>query len=124
MIVHLDTSALVDALTGPRRPLSALTTLVKQGHPMAISSPVLSEWKRRPESRAELAAQEAWLPTESVVAFDGAAAALAADLYGRLSRPRSREIDIAIAATAMHQGALLWTLNYGDFEGIPGRRLV
>lgn len=124
MIVHIDTSALVDALTGPRRSLSGLTTLVEQGHPIAISSLVFFEWKRGPRARAELAAQEALLPTESVVAFDGAAAALAADLYRRLSRPRGREIDIAIAAAAMHQGAMLWTLNRGDFEDIPGLRLV
>jgi predicted nucleic acid-binding protein len=124
VIVHIDTSALVDALTGPRRSLSRLTTLVEQGHPIAISSLVLFEWKRGPRARAELAAQEALLPTESVVAFDGPVAALAADLYRRLSRPRGREIDIAIAAAAMHRGAMLWTLNPGDCEDIPGLRLV
>ena len=124
MIVHIDTSALVDALTGPRRSLSTLTTLVEQGHPIAISSLVFFEWKRGPRTRAELAAQEALLPTESVVAFDGPAAALAADLYRRLSRPRGREIDIAIAAAAMHPGAMLWTLNRGDVGDIPGVRLV
>ncbi len=124
MIVHIDTSALVDALTGPRRSLPTLTTLVEQGHPIAISSLVFFEWKRGARARAELAAQEALLPTESVVAFDGAAAALAADLYRRLSRPRGREIDIAIAAAAMHRGAMLWTLNRGDFEDIPGLRLA
>ena len=124
MIVHIDTSALIDALTGPRRSLPTLTTLVEQGHPIAISSLVFYEWKRGPRTRAELAAQEALLPTESVVAFDGPAAALGAGLYRRVSRPRGREIDIAIAAAAMHQGAMLWTLNRGDFEGIPGLRLV
>jgi predicted nucleic acid-binding protein len=124
VIVHIDTSALVDALTGPRRSLSRLTTLVEKGHPITISSLVFFEWKRGPRARAELAAQEALLPTESVVAFDGPAAALAADLYRRVARPRGREIDVAIAAAAMHQGAMLWTLNRGDFEDIPGLRLV
>jgi predicted nucleic acid-binding protein len=124
VIVHIETSALIDALTGPRRSLSRLTTLVEQGHPIAISSLVFFEWKRGPRARTELAAQEALLPTESVVAFDGPAAALAADLYRRLSRPHGREIDIAIAAAAMHRGAMLWTLNRGDFEDIPGLRLV
>jgi predicted nucleic acid-binding protein len=124
VIVHLDTSALVDALTGPRRSLPTLATIVEQGHRIAISSLVFFEWKRGPRARAELAAQEALLPTASVVAFDGPAAALAADLYRRLSRPRGREIDIAIAAAAMHQGAAIWTLNRGDFEDIPGLHLV
>jgi predicted nucleic acid-binding protein len=124
MIVHLDTSALVDALTGPRRSLATLTTLVEQGHPIAISSLVFFEWKRGPRTRPELAAQEALLPTESVMAFDGPTAALAADLYRRLSQPRGREIDIAIAAAALHQGAALWTLNRDDFADIPGLRLA
>ena len=123
MIVHVDTSALVDALTGPRRSLARLTAIVQDGHRLAISSLVYFEWKRGPRTRPELVAQEGILPSESVVAFEAAAAALAANLYGRLSRPRGREIDIAIAACALNQGAALWTLNPTDFDDIPGLTL-
>jgi predicted nucleic acid-binding protein len=124
MIVHVDTSALIDALTGPRRSLPRLTAIVQEGHRLAMSSLVYFEWKRGPRSRPELAAQEAILPTESVVAFEAAAAVVAADFYRRLSRPRGREIDLAIAACALNQGAALWTLNPADFDDIPGLTLT
>jgi predicted nucleic acid-binding protein len=120
MTIHIDTCALVDALTGPRRSLKVLRAFVEQGRPIAISSLTFFEWKRGPRTRAELLAQEALLPTEAVVPFDGAAATLAADLYQRLSRPRGREIDLAIAAVAISQRAALWTLNRADFDDIPG----
>jgi predicted nucleic acid-binding protein len=124
VIVHLDTSALVDTLTGPRRSLPRLTALVEDGHPLAISSLVFFEWKRGPRTRGELSAQEALVPTESIVAFDAAAAARAADLYRRLPKARGREIDLAIAACALIQGAALWTLNPADFKDVPALTLV
>jgi predicted nucleic acid-binding protein len=124
MMVHIDTSALIDALTGPRRSLPRLTAIVEDGHRIAISSLVLYEWRRGPRVAAELSAQDSLLPIEEVAPLDGAAAALAADLYRRLSRSRGREIDIAIAACALAHGAALWTLNPADFTDIPGLTLV
>jgi predicted nucleic acid-binding protein len=124
MIVHIDTSALIDALTGPRRSLPGLTGIVEDGHRVAISSIVLFEWLRGPRTRAELAAQEALLPREGAVPFTAAEASLAAGLYAKLSRPRGREIDLAIAASALGQGAGLWTLNASDFRDVPGLRLI
>jgi predicted nucleic acid-binding protein len=124
MIVHIDTSALIDALTGPRRSLPRLTGIVEEGHRVAISSLVLFEWLRGPRTRAELAAQEALLPREAAVPFTAAEAGLAAGLYARLSKPHGREIDLAIAACALGQGAGLWTLNSADFRDVPGLRLI
>lgn len=124
MIVHLDTSALVDALTGPRRALPSLTSFVNDGHRIALSSLVLFEWLRGPRSRAELAAQETLLPREAAVPFTDVEADLAASLYARVARPRGREIDLAIAACAIAQSAALWTLNPQDFRDVPGLRLV
>lgn len=65
MIVHVDTSALVDALTGPKRSLDTLMRLADDGHRMALSSIVLYEWLRGPRSRADLAAQEAVFPSDT-----------------------------------------------------------
>jgi predicted nucleic acid-binding protein len=124
MIVHLDTSALIDALTGPRRALPRLTGIVEDGHRIALSSLVLFEWLRGPRGRAELAAQESLLPRDATVPFSSAEADLAASLCTKLARPQGREIDLAIAACALLQGAALWTLNPQDFRDVPGLRLV
>jgi predicted nucleic acid-binding protein len=124
VIVHLDTSALVDALTGPRRALAQLTAIVERGDRIGCSSFVLYEWMRGPRVRAELQAQESLLPREQAVPFSGAEAALAAGLYAKVVRARHREIDLAIAACALAHNAALWTLNREDFRDIPDLRLI
>ena len=124
MIVHMDTSALVDALTGPRRSLDRLIALTGEGHRLMLSTVVLYEWLRGPRTRPELAAQEELFPSENAVAFGAAEAALASRLYKQISRPRGREIDLAVAACAIAAGAAIWTLNPGDFRDIPDLRLV
>jgi len=124
MIIHVDTSALVDALTGPRRSLDTLISLTDGGHRLALSTIVLYEWLRGPRARVELAAQEELFPSEQAVAFGHGEAAVAARLYKEVPRARGREIDLAVAACAVANGAAIWTLNPGDFRDIPGLRLV
>ena len=124
MTVHLDTSALVDALTGPRRSLDVLVGLVDEGHRVALSTLVLYEWLHGPRTRAELSAQEEIFPRESAIPFDVDAAASAAALYRDVNRPRGREVDLAVAACALSRDAALWTLNTQDFHDLPGLELV
>lgn len=124
MTVHLDTSALVAALTGTQPELDRLESILTDGNRVALSSVALYEWLRGPRRHDELEAQESLLPRESIVAFSAAEAAIAAELYGKLKRTRGREIDLAIAACAISQNATLWTLNPSDFGDIPGLRLV
>jgi predicted nucleic acid-binding protein len=124
VIVHIDTSALVDALTGPRRSLDDLRHLVDAGHRTTISTLVLYEWLRGPRTRADLAVQEELFPSEAAVPFGPEEAAVAARLYRSLPRGRGREIDVAIASCAIVHGAALWTLNPGDFRDIPGVQLA
>jgi predicted nucleic acid-binding protein len=124
MIVHADTSALVDALTGPRRSLDTLIALIDRGHRVMLSTIVLYEWLRGPRTRPELAAQEELFPSEHAIAFGAAEAALASRLYKRVPRARGREIDLAVAACAIAAGAAIWTLNAADFRDIPDLRLV
>ena len=64
------------------------------------------------------------MPAADAIAFGAAEAALAAELYRTVARPRGREIDLAIAACALVWEATLWTLNVGDFEDIPRLTLV
>jgi predicted nucleic acid-binding protein len=121
-MIALDTSVLVDALTGPRRSAPALREVIEAGERLLLPSLVLYEWLRGPRRREELAAQEALLPREQAVPFGPEEAVLAARLYSEIPRPRGREIDLAIAASALTHDAHLWTLNRADFQDIP--RLV
>ena len=118
-MVHLDTSVLVDALTGARRSAPDLRRFIERGERIQVSAVVLYEWLRGPRQPEELAAQEALFPRESAVPFAAAEAALAAGLYARLRKARGREIDLAIAACALVRNAKLWTLNTEDFDDIP-----
>jgi predicted nucleic acid-binding protein len=123
-MIHLDTSALIAALSGPRSHVLMLRRFVSDGERLGVSSIVLYEWWRGPRNDEELNAQEALLPARSAVQFGVAEAALAASIYRRLKRPRHREIDVAVAACAIVQNAALWTLNPRDFADIPGLELV
>jgi len=123
-VILIDTSALIDCLCGPRRSLARFREIVASGEEIGISSLVLYEWLRGPRTQEELTDQEALLPSERQWGFGGVEAAKAADLYRRLHRARGREIDIAIAATAIARDARLWTLNPEDFKDIQGLELV
>ena len=123
MIVHLDTSVLVDALTGPRRSLPALERLVSRGHVIASSSLALYEWLRGPRTPEELEDQEALVPLDAGRVFGAAESRRAAALYRSVKRARGRDMDIAIAACAIEHGARLWTLNPADFRDLPGVEL-
>jgi predicted nucleic acid-binding protein len=123
-MVHLDTSALVDALTGPRRSLDTLAALVSEGHRLGLSAIVLYEWLRGPRTPGELASQDELFPEDAVVPFGSTEGRVAAGLYKRVRRGRGRETDLAIAACALVHNASLWTLNPSDFRDIPDLSLV
>ena len=119
-MILLDTSVLIDSLTGPRRSASALRRAIEQGERVVLATLVLYEWLRGPRRPEELAAQEALFPRESAIGFGPAEAARAADLFGATPSARGREIDLAIAACAICWDARLWTLNVHDFADVPG----
>ena len=123
-MILLDTSVLVDALTGTYRSEAALRRVIERGERTSIPTIVLYEWLRGPRTAAELASQEALFPGGSAVPFGPAEAEQAAELYRAVRSARNREMDLAIAACAICIDATLWTLNARDFADIPGLRLA
>jgi hypothetical protein len=121
-MIHLDTSVLVDALSGGAS-ASRLRSVIADGERLNLSTVVLYEWRRGPRRPAELAAQAKLFPAEEAVAVSHAIAEAAAGLYKRVKRPSGREIDLIIAACALADDAALWTLNPQDFVDIPGLSL-
>src|SRR4029079_15124447 len=92
-MIHLDTSALIASLTGPRPAAPVLRGLYADGERLAVSTLVLYEWWRGPRPRQELEEQEALFPAAAAFAFAVQEARIAADLYRQMRRPRGREID-------------------------------
>ena len=121
-MIVVDTSALVDSLTGPRRSAARMRALLVEGERLVLPALVLYEWWRGPRLEPEIAAQEALFPRTAALAFGPEEAAVASRLYRTLSQPRGREIDLAIAAHAIALDARLWTLNPRDFADIPELR--
>lgn len=122
-MIVVDTSALIDSLTGPKRSAPKLRDLIEDGERLVLPSLVLYEWLRGPRLEEELVAQEALFPSEGALPFGPPEAARASALYERAPRSRGREIDLAIASHAILQDAALWTLNPKDFEDIPDLEL-
>ena len=122
-MIVLDTSVLIDALTGPCRSAPALRAAFADGERIALPTLVLFEWLRGPRVLQELEAQEELFPRSEGLAFGSEEAALAARLYAAVKRPRGREIDLAIGATVLGNDAQLWTRNEADFRDIPGLTL-
>jgi predicted nucleic acid-binding protein len=123
MRIHLDTSVLIDALTGPRRSYAALERAVAADHVQAITSLALYEWLRGPRTEDEVSDLESLLPAAGARTFGPGEARRAAQLYRSLKRARGRDLDIAIAACALEHDARLWTLNPGDFRDIEPLKL-
>jgi predicted nucleic acid-binding protein len=119
-MIVVDTSVLVDALTGSQSAREALRNVIASGHRIVVPTLVLYEWLRGPRLSQELQAQEALFPRASALPFGAEESAVAAHLYGQVKRPRGREIDLAVAAHAVVAGASLWTLNRPDFDDVPG----
>lgn len=122
-MILVDTSVLVDALTGHRHLLPALTSTVGRGERLGIPALVLYEYLRGPRSAAEIAHQEDLLPADRALPFGAVEATIAARLYRVVPRARQREFDIAIAAIAIAHDVRLWTANTEDFRDIPGLQL-
>ena len=122
-MIVLDTTVLVDSLTGEKRSAPALRRVFERSERVLLPALVCYEWLRGPRLPQELALAERLFPKESAIVFGLAEAALSAKLYRSVRHPRGREMDLAIAACAIVRDAELWTLNPADFKDVPGLRL-
>lgn len=122
-MIALDTSVLIETLGSGGTLVHELRAEFEAGERVVVPALVLYEWLRGPRRDRELAAQEALLPSEEALPFGPREAALAAELYRTVTRPRGREMDLAIAACALSWNARLWTLNRRDFDDVPGLHL-
>lgn len=122
-MIVLDTSVLIEGLGAGGMLREELRRSIVRRERMALPTLVLYEWLRGPRLPEELAAQEAIFPSDRALSYGPEAAAVAADLYRRVSRPRGRELDLAIAASVLVWGGVLWTLNVRDFHDVPGLEL-
>jgi predicted nucleic acid-binding protein len=123
MLIHLDTSLLIDAFTGERRSMARVRHATMKGDVTTFSTIVLYEWLRGPRTDSEKQAVETFFDLELLSTFGRIEAERAADLYRRVRGARQRQADLAIAACAIECRASLWTLNRSDFNDIPGLTL-
>lgn len=123
-MIVLDTSVLVESLGAGGMMRERLRSMIAGGERVAVPTLVLYEWLRGPRLPRELAAQEALFPSHQALGFGPEEAAISARLYRALPGPRGREIDLAIAASALVWRCPLWTLNIADFSDVPELELV
>ncbi|MCU0248021.1 MAG: type II toxin-antitoxin system VapC family toxin [Bryobacter sp.] len=123
-MILLDTSALVGSLAGGQSHMAELQQLVLSQEELAVSSIVLYEFWRGPRQEEEIERQQLIFPEDTALPFTEAEASIAAKLFREVRRARVRQMDLAIAATAIVHGAGLWTLNPRDFVDVPGLRIV
>jgi predicted nucleic acid-binding protein len=123
MLIHLDTSVLVDAFTGTRRALSQLAAATTDGHVLTFCSVVQYEWLRGSRRQEEDDAVHRFFGDSLMVSFGSQEAHTAAALFKQVKRARQRQADLAIAACALEHNARLWTLNASDFVDVPGLML-
>ena len=123
MLIHLDTSVVVDAFTGPRRRLAHVAGATSAGHVITFCALVQYEWLRGPRAPEEDEAVRRFFGDDAIVTFGSREAETAAALSRRVKRARQRQADLAIAACALEHQARLWTLNEPDFADVPGLTL-
>jgi predicted nucleic acid-binding protein len=123
MLIHLDTSVLVDTFTGSRRSLPHVRSATNDGHVLSFCAIVQYEWLRGPRTEADLEAVARFFNSHAVIPFGSREAETAASLYRSVPRARHRQADLAVAACALEHRAHFWTLNERDFADIRGLTL-
>jgi len=114
-MIHLDANLLI-AMVMPRdlRHAAARSVIAKD-RSLFTSSVAWMELQSRPLNPTHTRALQRIL-SGGILPFDEPTAALAGDLFFRTGSKRRTRLDTMIAATAIHAGAELATVNSEDFE--------
>jgi hypothetical protein len=87
-VIALDTSVLIDSLTGSKRSSPELRHLIEIGQRILVPALVFYEWLRGPRLPEELAAQEALFPGKAAIVFGMEEAILSSRIYRSVKPPR------------------------------------
>ncbi len=126
-MVILDTNILIDHLRQQNIKLTLYQKLLKKysRKSLGISTISLQELFIGQSTRSTKFKKEILLSVSGIKVFSHNKAI--AQLSGEFMRDSENNLqfaDAAIAATAVHYGASLATLNTKDFKGIPGLKLL
>jgi predicted nucleic acid-binding protein len=119
MRFHLDTDFLVVALSRAGSERTRLLQLAESESEIQISAIAWYEFSRGPRTPDQLAVARSFFFEDGIIPFSEELATIGAEVFRNLGSPRRRAADIAIGVTAAFMGAILLTLNPGDFAGIP-----
>ncbi len=116
-MIFLDTNYLIRGLINGTAESAQLAKWCEDETPLITNSLVWCEFITGPITDEEI--NLAWhLVGMEVHSFDHADSILAATLFNKLGRPRSKRIDIMIAASAMNLETTLATANLADFTAL------
>src|SRR4030095_11055335 len=94
MLIHLDTSLLIDAFSGGRRSLDRVRAVTANADVITFCTIVLFEWLRGPRTQDESEAVEAFFELDLLPSFGRAEAACAAGLYRQVKGARQRQGEL------------------------------
>ena len=114
-MIFLDTNYLIRGLIKGTEESSHLLRWTETGTGLITNSLVWCEFITGPIGQVEI--ELGWsLVGKTIHPFDQQDAVLAAELFNELGRPRSRRVDIMIAASAINRQASLASANTSDFK--------
>jgi len=114
-MIHLDANLLIAMVKPHDLHHAAARSVVTKDRSFFTSSVAWMEFHSRPVDATHTRALQRIL-SGGILPFDESTAALAGELFFRTGSNRRTRLDTMIAATAIHAGAELATVNPEDFE--------
>ncbi|MFM7373607.1 MAG: type II toxin-antitoxin system VapC family toxin [Chthoniobacterales bacterium] len=114
-MICLDANYLIGGTSKGRPECGHILSWIDAGEAFCASAPAWYEFLCGPVDTEKVEAMKD-LVGERIIPFDTSSAALAAELFNKIGRPRTRRVDVMIAAVAIGQNAKLATLNTAHFQ--------